>query len=93
MPPFDKEVFRMNYRPLQIFAVCCTPFRCTGRRPGDGVRPGTLSEQRAAIRACWQHWHTMGEKENTGPGFQRLMYAFYPARFAALALIGFLPPL
>lgn len=34
-----------------------------------------------------------GEKENTGPGFQRLMYAFYPARFAALALIGFLPPL
>lgn len=53
MPPFDKEVFRMNYRPLQIFAVCCTPFRCTGRRPGDGVRPGTLSEQRAAAALAY----------------------------------------
>lgn len=33
-----------------------------------------------------------GEKGNTGKGFQRLMYLFYPAHFAVLALIGYLRP-
>lgn len=33
-----------------------------------------------------------GEKGNAGRGFQRLCYAFYPAHFALLALIGFLRP-
>lgn len=35
-----------------------------------------------------------GEKGSAGKDFQRLMYAFYPAHFALLALIGFLrsPP-
>lgn len=35
-----------------------------------------------------------GEKGNAGKRFQRFMYAFYPAHFAVLALVGFLlPPL
>ena len=33
-----------------------------------------------------------GEKGRAGKGFQRFCYAFYPAHFAALALIGFLRP-
>lgn len=33
-----------------------------------------------------------GEKGNAGKGFQYFMYAFYPAHFAVLALIGFLRP-
>ncbi|MCI8574398.1 MAG: hypothetical protein HFF89_08185 [Oscillibacter sp.] len=33
-----------------------------------------------------------GEKGKTGKGFQFFMYAFYPAHFALLALIGFLRP-
>ena len=33
-----------------------------------------------------------GEKGGAGRGFQRFMYAFYPAHFALLALIGFLRP-
>lgn len=33
-----------------------------------------------------------GEKGDTGRGFQRLCYAFYPAHFALLALAGFLRP-
>ena len=33
-----------------------------------------------------------GEKGDAGRGFQRFMYAFYPAHFALLALIGFLRP-
>lgn len=33
-----------------------------------------------------------GEKGNAGRGFQRLMYAFYPAHFAVLTLVGFLRP-
>lgn len=33
-----------------------------------------------------------GEKGRAGKGFQRLCYAFYPAHFALLALIGFLRP-
>lgn len=33
-----------------------------------------------------------GEKGDAGRGFQRLCYAFYPAHFALLALIGFLRP-
>ena len=34
-----------------------------------------------------------GEKGDAGRGFQRLCYAFYPAHFALLALIGLLRPL
>ena len=34
-----------------------------------------------------------GEKGGAGRGFQRFMYAFYPAHFALLALIGLLRPL
>ena len=34
-----------------------------------------------------------GEKGDAGRGFQRFMYAFYPAHFALLALIGLLRPL
>ncbi len=33
-----------------------------------------------------------GEKGRTGKGFQYFMYAFYPAHFAILSLIGFLRP-
>lgn len=33
-----------------------------------------------------------GEKGRAGKGFQRSMYAFYPAHFAVLALAGFLRP-
>lgn len=33
-----------------------------------------------------------GEKGRAGKGFQRFCYAFYPAHFAVLALIGFLRP-
>ncbi len=33
-----------------------------------------------------------GEKGRAGKGFQRFCYAFYPAHFALLALIGFLRP-
>lgn len=33
-----------------------------------------------------------GEKGEAGRGFQRFCYAFYPAHFALLALIGFLRP-
>lgn len=33
-----------------------------------------------------------GEKGRAGKGFQRFCYAFYPAHFAALALVGFLRP-
>ena len=33
-----------------------------------------------------------GEKGRAGKGFQRFCYAFYPAHFAVLALIGFLKP-
>jgi len=33
-----------------------------------------------------------GEKGDAGKGFQRFMYIFYPAHFAALALIAFLRP-
>lgn len=33
-----------------------------------------------------------GEKRRSGKGFQRFCYAFYPAHFAVLALIGFLRP-
>ena len=33
-----------------------------------------------------------GEKGKAGKGFQRFMYAFYPAHFALLAAIGFLRP-
>ena len=33
-----------------------------------------------------------GEKGRAGRGFQRFCYAFYPAHFALLALIGFLRP-
>ena len=33
-----------------------------------------------------------GEKGKAGKGFQRFCYAFYPAHFAVLALIGFLRP-
>ena len=33
-----------------------------------------------------------GEKGRAGKGFQRFCYAFYPAHFALLALIGFLKP-
>lgn len=33
-----------------------------------------------------------GEKGRVGKGFQRFCYAFYPAHFAVLALIGFLRP-
>lgn len=33
-----------------------------------------------------------GGKGRTGKGFQRFCYAFYPAHFAVLALIGFLRP-
>ncbi|MEY8386382.1 TraX family protein [Oscillospiraceae bacterium 38-13] len=33
-----------------------------------------------------------GEKGRAGKGFQTFMYAFYPAHFAILALIGFLRP-
>ena len=33
-----------------------------------------------------------GEKGRAGKGFQRFCYAFYPAHFAVLALVGFLRP-
>lgn len=33
-----------------------------------------------------------GEKGRAGKGFQRFCYAFYPAHFAALALVGFFRP-